>query len=88
MLLSLIYEKKNADGNAQEELMLVNRLIPIAVHCLDPTCSNISREVHIRLRCRVLEEFVVMMLLWHTLSQALVFPHPAQPMRAASEEIA
>lgn len=39
--------------------MLVNRLIPIAVHCLDPTCSYISREVHVRLRCRVLEEFVV-----------------------------
>lgn len=48
VLLSLIYEKKNADGNAQEELMLVNRLIPIAVHCLDPTCSYISREVHVR----------------------------------------
>lgn len=61
-------KKQIADGNAQEELMLVNRLIPIAVHCLDPTGSYISREVHATLRCRILEEFVVMMLLWHRFS--------------------
>lgn len=92
--------KKNVDGNAQEELMLMNRLIPIAVYCLDPTCSYISREVDVTLRCRVLEEFVVMMLLWHRfstklklpVSQALVFPHAAQlrkvQVRAACEETA
>lgn len=56
---------KNIAGNAQEELMVLNRSITVAARCGDPTCSYNSREVYIglcwRLQGRVSEGIAVTM---------------------------